>query len=208
VESKDAKDYRKRVADAETASWWQSLSFGPNYKAAYCLAVCPAGEDVIAPWREDKAAFKKSVLKPLVDKAERIYVLPGSDAEAWVHKRFPHKTTGRVGNGIRPRNLAGFIRGLGLTFQRGAAKTLDATYAFRFTGSEQGRYVIRIEKGRLDVREGTTETADLRIRADLETWLGFLAKERSLVWAILRRRIRIKGDPRLLLAFGRCFPLA
>jgi hypothetical protein len=26
------------------------------------------------------------------------------------------------------------------------------------------------------------------------------------VWALLRRRIRIKGSPRLLLAFGRCFP--
>ena len=26
---------------------WQSLSYGANYRAAYCLAVCPAGEDVI-----------------------------------------------------------------------------------------------------------------------------------------------------------------
>ena len=42
--------------------------------------------------------------------------------------------------------------------------------------------------------------------ADSETWLGFLAKERSLLWAILRRKIRIKGSPRLLVAFGKCFP--
>src|SRR5581483_7629831 len=35
---------------------------------------------------------------------------------------------------------------------------------------------------------------------------GFLAKERSLLWALLRRRIRIKGSPRLLVAFGKCFP--
>ena len=51
ADSKDALDYRKRVTDPESASMWQSLSFGANYKAAYCLAVCPAGEDVIGPYR-------------------------------------------------------------------------------------------------------------------------------------------------------------
>src|SRR5262245_56591341 len=45
--SRNAREYRARVTDAESASMWQSLSFGANYKAAYCLAVCPAGEDVI-----------------------------------------------------------------------------------------------------------------------------------------------------------------
>lgn len=44
------------------------------------------------------------------------------------------------------------------------------------------------------------------VTADSETWLGFLAKERSLLWALLRRRIRIKGSPKLLAAFGKCFP--
>ena len=42
--------------------------------------------------------------------------------------------------------------------------------------------------------------------ADSETWLGFLAKERSLLWALLRRRIRIKGSLKLLVTFGKCFP--
>src|SRR3954469_25377183 len=47
AESKDALGYRKKVSDPESASMWQSLSFGANYKAAYCLSVCPAGEEVI-----------------------------------------------------------------------------------------------------------------------------------------------------------------
>jgi hypothetical protein len=42
--------------------------------------------------------------------------------------------------------------------------------------------------------------------ADGDTWLRFLRKEASLPWAFLRRRVRLKGSPRLLLAFGRCFP--
>jgi ferredoxin len=34
ADSKGALDYRKRVADSESASMWQSLSFGPNYTFA------------------------------------------------------------------------------------------------------------------------------------------------------------------------------
>jgi hypothetical protein len=43
------------------------------------------------------------------------------------------------------------------------------------------------------------------VTPDSETWLGFLAKERSPLWALLRRKIRIKGSPELLVAFGKCF---
>ncbi len=53
---------------------------------------------------------------------------------------------------------------------------------------------------------GHEEQPDLRLTADSETWLAFLAKERSLLWALLRRKIQIKGSPRLLVAFGKCFP--
>src|SRR5687767_9100665 len=45
ADSKNALDYRSRVSDAESASMWQSLSFGANYKAAYCMAVCPRSEE-------------------------------------------------------------------------------------------------------------------------------------------------------------------
>lgn len=38
------------------------------------------------------------------------------------------------------------------------------------------------------------------------TWVGFLAKEKILVWALLTRRIRMRGSPKLLVAFGKCFP--
>ena len=50
ADSSDADEFRSRVSDSENASMWQSLSFKPNYKAAYCLAVCPAGEEVIEPY--------------------------------------------------------------------------------------------------------------------------------------------------------------
>lgn len=101
ADSKDGEEFRDRVSDSENASMWQSLSFKPNYKAAYCLAVCPAGEDVLEPYLDDRKAFMNLVLKPLQDKVEPIYVLPGSEAKAHVEKRFPHKQTIEVTGGQR-----------------------------------------------------------------------------------------------------------
>lgn len=96
ADSRDAKDYRKRVTDQESVSMWQSLSFGANYKAAYCLAVCPAGEDVLAPFLDDRPAFLTGIVKPLQQKQETIYVVPGSDADSYVTQAFPHKTKVRA----------------------------------------------------------------------------------------------------------------
>jgi ferredoxin len=206
VESKSTRDYRKKVSDAETVSMWQSLSFESNYKAAYCLAVCPAGEDVIGPFLSDKKAFKQEVLKPLADKRETVYVVPGSDAEAYVTKRFGHKTVKHVGNGLRPNSIQGFLDGMGLTFNRGQSAGLEATYHFTFTGREQVKGTVIIKDKTLVVHEGHVGEPSLRIFADSRTWLRFLAKETNIVWALLRRKIRIKGSPKLLIAFGKCFP--
>lgn len=101
ADSADAADFRSRVSDSENASMWQSLSFKPNYKAAYCLAVCPAGEDVIAPYLDDRKKFIDLVLKPLQDKKETLYVLPNSTAQAHAERRFPHKRVKVVDSGIR-----------------------------------------------------------------------------------------------------------
>ena len=86
---------------------WQSLAFGPNYKAAYCLSVCPAGEEVIEPFLETAREFLRDVVKPLQQKEETVYVVASSDAEAHVARRFPAKKTKRVSNGLRPRTIAG-----------------------------------------------------------------------------------------------------
>jgi ferredoxin len=206
AESKSALDYRRRVSDPESASMWQSLSFGANYKAAYCLSVCPAGEDVIKPFLEDKPAYLKDIVKPLQQKEETVYVVAGSDAEAHVARRFPSKKAKRVGNGLRPRSIRGLLRNLRLVFQPGQAEGLEATYHFTFTGDEERNATVTIRNQTVEVADGHVGTADLHVTADSKTWLGFVAKERSLAWALLSRKVKLKGSPKLLLAFGKCFP--
>jgi len=148
----------------------------------------------------------RSVVRPLQDKEETVYVIAGSDAEEHVSRRFPHKEVKRVGNGLRPRTIDRVLSGLRLAFQPKKAADMNAVYHFTFTGREAKQATVVIQKGTLLVQDGHQGEADLRVSADSETWLGFLARERSLLWAFLRRRIRIRGSPKLLVEFGKCFP--
>jgi hypothetical protein len=102
ADSADGADFRARVSDSENASMWQSLSFKANYKAAYCMAVCPAGEDVLGPYLDDRKEFMNTVLRPLQDKVETLYVTPGSAAKEYATRRFPHKQVKDVTGGFRP----------------------------------------------------------------------------------------------------------
>jgi ferredoxin len=205
VESKSAQDYRSRVSDGETASLWQSLATGPNYKAAYCMAVCPAGEDVIAPFLASRPGFLTEVVRPLQEKVEPVYVAPDTDAEQHVRKRFPHKHVRHVGSGIRVNSVTAFLDNLHIVFKRHRAKGLDLTYHFTFTGAEPTTATIVIRDGTLTVQRGHHGKADLHVTADSATWVRFLRQEANLLWALLRRQIRLRGSPLLLRTFGQCF---
>jgi len=206
ADSRHGKDYRQRVRESESISVWQSLAFGPNYKAAYCMAVCPAGEDVISLYRASKKNFTAEVMKPLQAKVEPLYVIPGSDAEAHAKQRYPHKELRYVRKSLHPRNLKTLLEGMPRTFQRHAAGQLEATYHFTFTGSESATVTIVIGDGKFTLIDGLQGKPNIHVTADTATWLGFLAKEKSLPWALLTGRIKLRGNPKWLRALDKCFP--
>ncbi len=206
ADSKSAKEYLGKFNDSESASMWQSLSYGANYKAAYCMAVCPAGEDVIGPFLENRKSYLNDVVKPLQRKEETVYVVPDSDAEEYVAKRFPDKRTKAVSNGLRPKSVKGFLDGLPLIFQRDKSDGLDATYHFTFTGEEQSEATVIIRDKLVRTYEELKGVPDLHITSDSRAWLGFLRKEHGIILPLVTRKIRLKGSVRLLKAFGRCFP--
>jgi len=82
VTSKDMEEYHSRFDDRETSFMWQSLMFRMSYRCGYCMAVCPAGEEVKPGYLENKKEHIERILKPLMDRQERIYVTAGSGAEA------------------------------------------------------------------------------------------------------------------------------
>ena len=207
VESRNALDYRSRVCDSETASMWQSLGFGPNYKAAYCMAVCPAGEDVIGPFLEDRKRVPRSGRKSVA--GQKGDALRGSRLGCPGPCRRSGFRTRRSSASAMASGQARFAASCETcrrVFQRNKSQGLAATYHFTFTGAEPAEATVVIRDKTIRVEEGHVGLPDLCVTADSRSWLGFVRKERSLIWALLTRKIRLKGSPRLLLAFGKCFP--
>lgn len=205
ADSKNAIEYRSKVSDSDTVSRWQSLAYGPCYKSVYCIAVCPAGDEVISEYLDDKKKFIETVVKPLQQKTENVYVLPGSDAESHVLSKFPHKKLIRVGNGVRPPSIAAFIDSMSLAFQRNKSEGLCATYHFTFRGSEQVKATVVIKDKTIQVEHGHIGIPDVQVDADSATWLRVLHKETPIVKQIILRKIRVKGPLKLFTAFGGCF---
>jgi len=100
ADATNAADYRSRNTDAETASWWQSLSYGANYKAGYCWAVCPAGDELFGIYNMDTKNYVKTVVRPLRDRQEPIYAIKDSRAEK-IARRRKNKTVRIVESPIR-----------------------------------------------------------------------------------------------------------
>lgn len=200
VESKNIADYRSRMHDTETASMWQSLSFGANYKAAYCMAVCPAGEDVLPLYHQDKKQYVEDTVRPLKEKPEPVYVRKDTYAEKTA-RRFPNKEIRFVRSPTRSGSIDGFLSGLRLVFNSLKAKGESAIFQFKFTGSDERTETISIQDGKLEVCEGPAQNADLKITIDAETWLKIVNEEITPVIPVLTGKLKLKGNFLLLLKF-------
>ncbi len=209
VESRDKHELRERVGINESASMWQSLTYKANYKAAHCVAVCPAGDEVLGPFVADRPRFLAEVVRPLTERTEPVFVVRGSDAEAHVRRRFPHKPVRLVRSSLRAADAPGFFRALPLVFQRGPAKGWRATFHFELTGAAgvTHRATARIDDGTLTVNASALDgVADVTVQGEAQAWLEVVTGKRNPVWQVLRRRLRLTGDRSLLDRFARCFP--
>jgi len=111
-----------------------------------------------------------------------------------------------VGDTLRPTSIDGFLKGMHIVFQPGQSKDLNATYHFHFTGLEPAECTVTIRDQLIEVHQGIVGTCDLRVTADSRSWVRFLRKEISIVWLLLTLRVRLRGNPKLLVKFGKCFP--
>ncbi len=205
ADSESREDYRERVPINETVSMWQSLSFKANYKAAYCISVCPAGEEVLAPFLEDKVAFRKAYVEPLQKKKETVYVLPRSDAEDWLEKRFPEKTAKRVRWTIDAQDPFSFMFNLTLTFQRGKARGLDACYHVTFPDLGGTTATIEIRKGMLSIDFAEAGTADVKLTMESARFARLFEHGFDLEGALHDGVVKVEGDVTLVKKLRNCW---
>jgi hypothetical protein len=158
--------YGSKFSSEETRSMWQSLGFGPNYKAAYCQAVCPAGDDVIGPYMADKAGWRRDVVVPLLRKEENVYVTSGSRAER-VARRNPSKRVRYVDYQPRLSTPANFMLGLRHRFDPTHATGVSVRVELRFA---ERAVLVAVKDGMLVIDE--LETASDRPAAAVIELLG------------------------------------
>ncbi len=203
ADSRTLSTTASRVTDPESASMWQSLSFGANYKAAYCMAVCPAGEDVIGPYLTDKAGHLQRGRPSVAGKGGDRLRRPRLGCRSHVARRFPNKNENESATDCGPARSR-LPDGLPHV-PAGQAAGLERRYHFTFTGKEPRQATVTIRRrhaagaGRPSRQGGPARHGRQRNVARLpgqraESGVGTLC-----------RRIRLKGSPRLLVAFGKCF---
>lgn len=206
ADAENAEDYDRRVSHGETVSMWQSLSFKPGYKAAYCLSVCPAGTDVLGPYVDDRIEFRKTYLDPLLAKQETVFVLEGSDAADSVPKRFPHKQTKPVDWTIESDNAFAFLFGLTLTFQRRKARGLDAVIHLTVTGKQATDATLTVAENRLTVDFGAPETPVAHLLIGWEDLRRLFQGKTELATLTGCGAARVEGHEESLARVLECFP--
>ncbi len=206
VEAKDADDYDARVPPGESVSMWQSLSFKPGYKAAYCLSVCPAGSDVLGPYIEDKVEYRKRILDPLLAKPETVYVLKNSDAEESVPKRLKTKEVKLVDYNIPSDNPFSFLFPVPpLRIERRAGSTQRSRSPFPITRPLHA--TVRIRNSKLEVDFKAPETSDASLTLDWKTLHAIFRDGLPLGDAVAHRGAVFGGDREKAEAIRNCFPV-
>ncbi|MEX5637899.1 4Fe-4S binding protein [Parafrankia sp. FMc2] len=170
VAAGDASAYRAKFREGETLSMLQSLAFEPTYKAAYCMAVCPAGEDVIGPYLADKARYRDDVLLPLRRHPEPVYVQSGSHAEKTA-LRNPAKQVRYLDFKPDVSTVANFALGLRHMFTSSGPLPDGLRVAFRFP---DGTLLARVENGRLTTGPVDESPVDATVVCDALDYIKIL----------------------------------
>jgi ferredoxin len=161
----DRAAYQAKFSGEETRSMWQSLGFGPNYKSAYCQAVCPAGDDVIGPYMADRARWRRDIVTPLLRKPENVYVTSGSRAEH-VARRNRSKRVRYVDFDPAVSTPKNFVLGLRHRFDPLRAGATAVVVALHFPDDTTA--IVAVDDGRLEIdpAEHSPPAATIILRGD------------------------------------------
>lgn len=90
-------------------------------------------------------------------------------------------------------------------FRPSAAKGLDARMQFELTGEGGGEWFVVIKDGRCTVTSGRGEDPDTTLTASAADYLKISNGEMNKVLALLRGKLRVKGDMGKVRPFFGCF---
>src|SRR5439155_20040457 len=98
------------------------------------------------------------------------------------------------------------FKAMPLSFRRDRADGLRALYRIDLAGDGGGTWWVEVAEGECVVtREHPGREPDVSIRSDAEPWGELARGDRSRIGAVLRRRLRVRGDRRKAAQFARLF---
>jgi epoxyqueuosine reductase QueG len=203
ADAADSETYRTKMRESETISVWQSLGLGPQYKSGYCMAVCPAGEDVIGLYNRNRVAYREATVKPLKDKLEPIYVSNGSRAEH-VARRNPSKDVRYVDFHAGLATVDNFLVGLKHMFDATTADAQTLRLHLRFTGTNTRETTVTVDRGHLTVEDGLVGSADTTITGDEHRWIRLLNRALAGGGTGDFAGLTVGGEPGALVEFLAC----
>ncbi len=176
AEADSADEYRTKFREEETVSLWQSLGFGPQYKSAYCMAVCPAGTDVIGPYLRDKRGYVATHVRPLRTRPEPVYVQSGTRAER-VAARNPAKQVRYIDYKVGLASVDNALRGLQHMFDGTRAGLVGTTIRCiidHAAGSDERLLTVEASSLRLLGPDTDHPAPTTTARGPLPAWMDLL----------------------------------
>lgn len=105
-----------------------------------------------------------------------------------------------------PDSAEPLIMGMPMVFHPAAAGDARALIQFRVSGLLPGDYSLRIDRGRCESFEGTTDGADMTVHTPDDVWVGIIRGTLDGTQALMERRYAVEGDVLLLAKLREWFP--
>jgi putative sterol carrier protein len=78
--------------------------------------------------------------------------------------------------------------------RRGRLRNTRASIVFEITGAERSVFTVQIADGQIRGVAGTASDPDLHVEVDDETWRALNRGDLGAPEALLRRRLKVRGD--------------
>ncbi len=107
--------------------------------------------------------------------------------------------------GSDPASLADAVELFRKRFRPDAARDLTVSYQMELSGEGGGVLSVRVDRGRLEVSEGPTDTPDVVYRMSAADFFAILARTANPDLLYMAERIAIEGDLSLALKLRALF---
>ena len=104
-----------------------------------------------------------------------------------------------------PNSVKEVMDGMPTAFQPDKAAGVNATIQFKFTGAEEGNYIVKVGDGKCEVNEGETEGATVTINSPSDVWLKISRRELDGATAFMSGQFTFTGDMGVLMQMGSWF---